>query len=606
MIKEEVLKYIVVDMLVTPDCYQGRYYRLGSKDLTAPVPKFYTGRQLSKNLYEPRYIGNDRGITMKNTQGSRQHRWIQKSLSDLKPIVLCLLIGIVPFSVMSQGGNLTTPVFPQLISQKGGWEQVESGVTQDLNSVSFVCLNRGSVAGDEGIILRTGDGGENWTTQDSGVVENFYDISYLDYAITLAVGAAGTILFTDDYGQNWTVVQTGMIGSYYSGQMITDKVGIAVGVNAIFQPFVTRTQDAWATLESTSFYIEHGSTLYEGWLSDVFFINASVGFATAVVDVPTGGAIVRTTDGGTTWETVYFSDDELFSVDFTWEGVGYVVGNHGVILQTLDGGETWSALESGVESVLYAIDFSSDARGTAVGENGVILRTENQGALWTQQTSGTALSLHSVRFITEYIGFIVGDNGLILYTSTGGYIDTEPPETTCTLDGVLDEDIYISNVTVTLSATDTISGVDTTTYKVDDGLWTTYTDPFVVSVDGNHTLRFYSIDNVGNTENEKTRQFTIQHPPDINVTITGGCAIKVTLTNNENMDLTNISWELSLDGGLIVFGRQKSGNLDIAAEEEIVLQSLVFGVGAPTITFTIASSETSIQSRLFLFFVRIR
>ncbi len=43
----------------------------------------------------------------------------------------------------------------------------------------------------------------------------------------------------------------------------------------------------------------------------------------------------------TTWETVFFYDEPLFSIDVTWEGVGYAVGNHGAIVQTLDGGETW-------------------------------------------------------------------------------------------------------------------------------------------------------------------------------------------------------------------------------------------------------------------------
>lgn len=543
---------------------------------------------------------------MKKIQCSFQRHHIQKTIKVFGLLLLCLLISILPFSVMSISvKNTMVPITYLEDSEKGGWEQVESGVTQDLNSVSFVCLNRGSVAGDQGIILRTGDAGENWTAQNSGVTENLNDISYLDYNIILAVGASGTIVFTNDYGQNWTVVQTGMIGAYYSGQMITDTIGVTVGVNAIFQPFVTWTYDAWNTLESTSFYIEHGSSMYEGWLSDVFFFNTSVGFATATVNVPAGGAIVRTFDGGDNWETVYFSDDELFSLDFTWDGIGYAVGNHGTIVQTLDNGETWNTLESGVEDVLYAIDFSSEERGTTVGNNGVILRTEDGGSSWVQQTSGTTEALLAVRFITETTGFIVGESGLMLRTTTGGYSDTTPPETTCILSGDINNDVYVSNVTVTLSATDDISGVDSTTYKLDNGLWTTYEEPFVVSEDGNHTLRFYSIDNVGNTEEEKNSQFTIQHPPDVNITIAGGIGLKVILKNDGDSDLINVSWNLLLNGGIVLLGKQHSGVIDINVGEEIVLQPLVFGIGKPTITFTLASSDTMVHSRLFLFFVRI-
>ena len=546
------------------------------------------------------------GKNMKNNNCVRKHRLMRRNTRFVSPIVLCLVVSVLPFSAASISVAGTVSSSYMTSSQKGGWEPLESGVTQDLNSISFICLNRGSVVGDEGVILHTGDGGYSWTAQNSGVIDNLYDIFYYDYSIILAVGASGTILYTNNSGTNWTVIQTGMIGTYFSGQMITDTIGVAVGVNAIFQPFFTRTNNGWDTWESMSFYIEHDSVLYEGWLSDVYFMNDSVGFATAVVDIPAGGAIVRTTDGGITWDTVYFSNEALFGIDFTWEGIGYVVGNHGVILQTLDGGETWNSVESSVNSALHAIDFSSETKGTAVGDNGVIVRTENEGLTWIQQTCETTHDLLAVRFISERIGFVVGEYGVILRTTTGGYPDDIiPPETNCTLTGILDGEVYISDVTVMFSATDDISGVASTTYKLDDGLWTTYGDPFLVSTEGSHILSFYSIDNAGNAEEEKTCEFTIQYPPDINITITGGFGISVAIKNLGSSDLTNISWNLSLDGGIIFFGKQKSGITDVKAGDEMVLRSLVFGVGKPTITLTIASSETTVHGSVFLFFVRI-
>jgi photosystem II stability/assembly factor-like uncharacterized protein len=490
--------------------------------------------------------------------------------------------------------------------QQGGWEFLESGVTQDLNGIFFICLNRGSVVGDEGVILRTGDGGLSWNVQNSGVMENLYDIYYYDYSIILAVGASGTLLYTNNTGQNWTVKQTGMIESYYSGQMITETIGVAVGVNAIFQPFFTRTDDGWATWQSTSFYIEHNNEFYEGRLSDVYFLNTSVGFATAVIDMPPGGAIVRTTDGGSTWDTVYFSDVEFFGVDFTSNGIGYAVGNQGVILQSLDGGETWSSQNSGVNTALHAVDFPSETTGSAVGDNGIILRTETAGATWIQQTSGTDNNLFGVKFITKRMGIVVGEKGMILRTTTGGYQDDSmPPVTNCTIAGTMEGNIYISNVTVAFSATDDISGVDVTEFQLDDGPWTTYTVPFEVSQDGTHVLHFYSIDNVGNTEVEKTREFTIQHLPDIIVTFTGGIGISATVQNLGPSDLTNASWNLTLDGGIILLGKQRSGVTSITAGSEIVLRSLVFGIGKPTISLTIVSSQTIIHGSVFLFFVKI-
>ncbi|MGQ9586961.1 MAG: OmpL47-type beta-barrel domain-containing protein [Thermoplasmata archaeon] len=75
------------------------------------------------------------------------------------------------------------------------------------------------------------------------------------------------------------------------------------------------------------------------------------------------------------------------------------------------------------------------------------------------------------------------------------------PETTVTLDGTMGlEGWFLSNVTVTLTATGGQGGIDYTMYRVDGGMWTTYAGPFAISGEGVHTLEFYSVDNAGNEE----------------------------------------------------------------------------------------------------------
>jgi photosystem II stability/assembly factor-like uncharacterized protein len=547
---------------------------------------------------------------MKNNKYEIFNRFYQKHAKGITlSIFLCLLVTFFPLPAASlQIAETESSHFQELSSLREGWEQLESGVTQDLNSVFFICLNRGTVVGDEGIILRTGEGGGNWTPQISGVVENLYAVSYYGYSKILAVGASGTLLYTTNSGMNWTVLQTEMMGTYFSCQMINETIGVAIGVNAIFQPFFTRTNDGWNTWDSTSFYIEYGSVFYEGRLSDVYFINASVGFATAIVDVPAGGAIVRTSDGGSTWETVLFYNEALFSIDFTGEGVGYAVGDNGTAVQTLDDGESWQELESTVNTALRGIDFSSETTGIIVGDNGIILRTENAGLSWTQQTSGTTYDLRAIHCVTDMFGVVVGEQGVILRTKTGGYPeDITPPETTCTLSGTMEGDVYISDVVVTFTATDDYSGIATTMYKLDDEPWTSYDSsvPIVVGGNGHHQLLFYSIDNAGNIEEEKTCEFAIQHPPNLQITITGGFGVKIHIKNLGNTAVTNASWTLLLDGGILLIGKQKTGISTIEVGNEITLNSLVFGFGKPTITFAIASSHQIVQSSVFLFFVRL-
>jgi photosystem II stability/assembly factor-like uncharacterized protein len=537
--------------------------------------------------------------------------WRYGYVRAVTAMTLCFLLSS---SMMILPANAITSFFPSSFSSElqksrsmdSGWQPIDSGVTQDLNGIFFICLNRGTIVGDEGVILRTGDGGKNWTMQNAGVYENLYSVSYFGYSLILVVGAAGTIVFTNNTGETWQVKQTGIMASYASCQMLTDEIGVAVGVNAIFQPFFTRTDDGWMTWQSTSFYIEHQSVLYEGWLSDVYFLNESVGIATAVVDIPVGGVIVRTTDGGASWQTVYFSDKPIYGVDITGDSVFHAVGAQGTILQSLDLGLTWENLTSGVSTTLRSIDFPSETIGFVVGDEGMILRTNNAGASWTQQTSGTTEDLLGIQSITERTGVIVGTHGVILRTDTGGYPpDTTPPVTICTLTGTMQGDIYVSNVTVMLNASDNGTGVQFTTYKLDDGLWNTYTEPFEVITDGNHLLRYYSSDYAGNVELEKTSMFTIQHPPTLSITITGGIGVHVIVKNLGPSNLTNGTWNLSLTGGLIFIGRHTSGTTGILVGKEAEMKIFVLGVGNVQFMFSLASSQIIVPGKVLLFFVRM-
>jgi hypothetical protein len=91
---------------------------------------------------------------------------------------------------------------------------------------------------------------------------------------------------------------------------------------------------------------------------------------------------------------------------------------------------------------------------------------------------------------------------------------TTPPTTTHSLSGTMGENgWYVSNVVVTLTATDDVSGVDYTKYRIDSGSWQTYSAPFTVSTNGEHTVDYYSVDNVGNEESQKSVSFKIDKTP---------------------------------------------------------------------------------------------
>jgi hypothetical protein len=89
------------------------------------------------------------------------------------------------------------------------------------------------------------------------------------------------------------------------------------------------------------------------------------------------------------------------------------------------------------------------------------------------------------------------------------WIDRTPPITT----GVAPVVWVPASTTVGLSATDAVSGVKATRYKLDASAVATYTVPITVSGSGMHTLLFWSLDNAGNVETTKTATIGIDGVP---------------------------------------------------------------------------------------------
>ena len=138
-----------------------------------------------------------------------------------------------------------------------------------------------------------------------------------------------------------------------------------------------------------------------------------------------------------------------------------------------DGGSTFIAPTafSGVGAAYYAIDMTP-----FVGEN-VLIR-------WRVLTDD---AVHSAYYHVEDMCIT-------------GQLDTEAPVTTGTLTGTMLHGWYSTGVTFTATATDDVSGVDAIYYKIDGGSTLTYTGPITISVNGEHYIEYWAVDNVGNEE----------------------------------------------------------------------------------------------------------
>lgn len=99
-----------------------------------------------------------------------------------------------------------------------------------------------------------------------------------------------------------------------------------------------------------------------------------------------------------------------------------------------------------------------------------------------------------------------GNWGPVEHRAVSAMSDTTDPVTT--ISGT-PADVTSQTVTVSFTATDTISGLDGVFYRRDGGPQLPYTDSLVFSDEGAHSLSYWSTDRAGNTELARTIEFII-------------------------------------------------------------------------------------------------
>ena len=85
------------------------------------------------------------------------------------------------------------------------WEPQSSGVFEHpLRKIHFVDALTGWIAGSDGIVIHTKNGGKDWVRQRTNTFNDLIDIQFLSPQEGWAVGDWGTALHTRDGGKTWT------------------------------------------------------------------------------------------------------------------------------------------------------------------------------------------------------------------------------------------------------------------------------------------------------------------------------------------------------------------------------------------------------------------
>ncbi len=282
-----------------------------------------------------------------------------------------------------------------------GWVNQLSGTTDDLLCIDFVNSNNGWACGWNGTVLKTTDGGINWSYLTD--LDILYSICFPDTNNGWACGWGGKIWRTTNGGVDWVSQTSGTSVNLGNIFFFDVNNGWAVGDNGK----ILRTTNGGAVWSLQASGTTNG-------IYDICFTDVNRGWACGWY-----GTILRTTDGGANWiSQTSGTSNNLKSISFTDANNGCAVGLGGTILRTTNGGTTWASQSSGITLELRDVFLSDVNNGAAVGQGGTILRTTNGGSAWTPQSSGTTTWLSSVYFTNTNSGTIVGDAGTILHTSS--------------------------------------------------------------------------------------------------------------------------------------------------------------------------------------------
>jgi photosystem II stability/assembly factor-like uncharacterized protein len=109
-----------------------------------------------------------------------------------------------------------------------------------LYSVYFINADTGYAVGEDngglilkitndGLILKTTNGGTNWSKQTSGTTNDLFSVYFTDANTGYIVGDTGLILKTTNAGTNWTAQISGTTNPLYSVYFPAPNTGYAVG-----------------------------------------------------------------------------------------------------------------------------------------------------------------------------------------------------------------------------------------------------------------------------------------------------------------------------------------------------------------------------------------
>ncbi len=427
------------------------------------LPLTFSGYQFGDIFFldqENGWIVGENGLVYSTSDGGST--WANKSITT----------GIIPgfyfvhFTSSTTGLALgraffNTPVFVVARTTDGGdsWEMQSSGLQNEMRAAKQISETSLVTVGLSGLILQSHDSAATWSFPMGLPTQNLNAVDFYNELLGLTVSDLGTILRTNDGGLTWQDILSGFSTPLSSVQFLTESIVVAGGsqpsgfgvpgpnilfstdggniwsnkARSIEQPFAifgisfSSPSRGWVAGANYIYGTADGGETWDALrvnlnedLRDIVFVDSAKGFA--VGSRASQSLILRTTNGGTTWQSQTFANIQSFHrVTFPTVDTGFVAGDAGAILKTTNGGQSWTRLNTGTTNGFFDVDFISTQVGWVPDGNSA-RKTTDGGATWTATEVSSFDFIGRLSFPNVDVGYAAGNN---FYKTTDGGLHWE-------------------------------------------------------------------------------------------------------------------------------------------------------------------------------------
>jgi photosystem II stability/assembly factor-like uncharacterized protein len=342
------------------------------------------------------------------------------------------IVGLLALAALAPsclgGGSAPSKRVPMPVPQ---WQtQQRVPTTSDLRAVSFADYNIGMIAGKDGTIMRTDDGGHRWTQLDFTPVTPLGDIAALAGLNTKVVAVGADAGGGKAWASNNSLSFT-MAPAVGSGSPYTDVTLGATGVGPDFPVEIYRLRQNgtidWTDLSGTDTTILPPVTISWASANSLVYIQSPTSITGAFIVGDNAGAAQIVLFSGTqnkctipvnmlTFRSVAASPNRRpFACGDNTAGKGVVVA-----VKDRTNPLIWDEIlgNPGNLPSLRAINFPHDDYGYVVGNGGTIYQLHFDGANWQwtdlNPLGVTNKNLYGVFFADANTGWAVGDEGTVI------------------------------------------------------------------------------------------------------------------------------------------------------------------------------------------------